>query len=144
MAHESRSHRLVVVLASCFAAAASAATLADPSAYASELDALVSRYRGERHVGALARDAKLDGLAREHSRTMTQAHRLSHDGFESRFRRSGYAMCVENVGWNYPTPSDQLAGWKSSPGHDRNLLDPRVKHAGVGVAGDYITFIACR
>jgi uncharacterized protein YkwD len=75
---------------------------------------------------------------------MMRARRLSHDEFPSRVRRSGYAMCVENVGWNYPTPADQMKAWRESPGHDRNLLDARVTHAGVAVAGDYITFIACR
>ena len=56
----------------------------------------------------------------------------------------GYAMCVENVGWNYATPSDQLDAWRASPGHNRNLLDVRVTHAGIAVAGEYVTLIACR
>ena len=75
---------------------------------------------------------------------MVRARRLSHDDFQGRVRRSGYSMCVENVGWNYPTPADQMKAWRASPGHDRNLLDARVTHAGVGVAGDYVTLIACR
>jgi uncharacterized protein YkwD len=86
----------------------------------------------------------LSALAREHSAAMARAQRLSHDDFERRFRRSGYAMCVENVGWNYGTPAAQMKAWRASPGHDRNLLDARVTHGGVGVAGDYITLIACR
>jgi uncharacterized protein YkwD len=36
-----------------------------------------------------------------------------------------------------------MSAWRASPGHDRNLLDRRVSHAGVGVSGDYITLIAC-
>ena len=121
-----------------------AATLAEPLAYASQLASLVNRYRADAHVAPLAPDPALAALAREHSAAMMRAHRLSHDDFQARFRKSGYSMCVENVGWNYPTPSDQMSAWRASPGHDRNLLDARVTHAGVGVSGDYITLIACR
>jgi uncharacterized protein YkwD len=75
---------------------------------------------------------------------MANAGRLSHDGFEARFRDSAHAMCVENVGWNYPTPAKQLAAWEDSPGHERNMSDVRVTHMGIGVAANYVTFIACR
>jgi uncharacterized protein YkwD len=126
------------------AAAVNAATLAEPDAYATELASLVNRYRATAHAGALTIDPNLAALAREHSAAMARAHRLSHDDFQARFRRSGYAMCVENVGWNYPTPSAQLDAWRASPGHDHNLRDARVTRAGVGVAGDYVTLIACR
>ena len=124
-------------------ASAQAATLAEPPAYAAELARLVNGYRTRAHVAALEIDPKLSQLAHEHSQAMARARRLSHDDFPSRVRRSGYAMCVENVGWNYPTASDQFDAWRASPGHDRNMLDARVGHAGVAVAGDYITFIAC-
>jgi uncharacterized protein YkwD len=75
---------------------------------------------------------------------MAKAGRLSHEDFKSRFRRSGYGMCVENVGWNYPTPQAQLLAWQRSPGHERNLLDVRVQHMGIGATSDYVTFIGCR
>jgi uncharacterized protein YkwD len=81
---------------------------------------------------------------REHSVAMSKAGRLSHNEFPSRVRRSGYRMCVENVGWNYRTSDAQLDGWQRSPGHDRNLLDARGTRMGIGVASDYVTFIACQ
>jgi uncharacterized protein YkwD len=37
-----------------------------------------------------------------------------------------------------------LDAWRNSTGHDRNLRDARVTDAGIGVAGDYVTLIACR
>jgi len=131
-------------MALSIAAAAHAASLATPAAYGDELASLVNGYRASRHVDALEIDPALSGLAREHSAAMVRANKLSHDDFQARFRRSGYSMCVENVGWNYATAADQLKAWQRSPGHDRNLLDTRVAHAGIGVAGDYVTFIACR
>jgi uncharacterized protein YkwD len=131
------------VLALALTASLHAATLAEPLAYASELASLVNRYRESAHVAPLAADPALAALAREHSAAMKRAQRLGHDDFKARFSKSGYAMCVENVGWNYPTPAEQMSAWRASPGHDRNLLDRRVSHAGVGVSGDYITLIAC-
>jgi uncharacterized protein YkwD len=95
-------------------------------------------------VRPLRVDGALNALAREHSIVMAKTGRLSHDEFPSRVRRSGYRMCVENVGWNYSTSDAQFDSWRRSPGHDRNLLDARVASMGIGVASDYVTFIACQ
>ena len=132
------------ILAPCIIACAHAASLAEPTAYATELASLVNAYRAAKNAAPLAAEDTLSTIAREHSAAMARAHKLSHDDFQSRFRRSAYSMCVENVGWNYATAPQQLEAWQQSPGHDRNLLDARVTHAGVGVAGDYVTLIACR
>lgn len=121
-----------------------AAPATAPDAYAARLGALANEYRSVQGIAPLAADERLADLAREHSVDMAKAGNMSHDGFQARFARSGYAMCVENVGWNYPTPEAMIAAWKASPGHDRNLLDARVGHMGIGIASNYVTFIACR
>ena len=124
---------------------ACAATKPDgESAYAERLGALVNEYRDRHGARPLTVEGALSALAREHSMTMTKTGRLSHDGFPLRVHRSGYAMCVENIGWNYPTPDAQFDGWRLSSGHDRNLLDARVMRMGIGIASDYVTFIACQ
>jgi uncharacterized protein YkwD len=112
--------------------------------YAQHLAELVNRYRAQHGAGELSPDPSLSALAREHSVAMAKAGRLSHDGFQLRLRRSGYGLCVENVGWNYHTPQAQLDAWRNSPGHEHNLRDPRVTRSGIGVASDYVTWIACR
>jgi uncharacterized protein YkwD len=111
--------------------------------YAVELGALVNQYRVRKNLPELAINPTLTALAHEHSATMAREGRMSHDAMPSRVRRSGFGMCVENVGWNYPTVREQFDGWRTSPGHDRNLLDRRVAHMGVGVVDGYVTFIAC-
>ena len=133
-------------ISSAFAAASGPAisATAPDDRYAERLAELVNRYREQQGKPPLVVDRKLAVLAREHSAAMAQAGRLTHDDFQSRFRRSGYAMCVENVGWNYPTPQAELVAWQRSPGHDRNLLDTRVQHMGIGAASGYVTFIGCR
>ena len=112
--------------------------------FAGRLGALINEYRSRHGVAPLVAEDQLASLARQHSADMAKAGSLSHDGYEARFRDSGHAMCVENVGWNYPTPAQQMAAWEASPGHERNMSDARVTHMGVGVAANYVTFIACR
>ena len=122
------------------AVSAGAETDAD---YPRSLAALVNQYRASHGLPALIVDATVAGLAREHSAAMAKAGQLNHDDFPSRVRRSGLAMCVENVGWNYRSPEGQFDGWRASPGHDRNMLDPRVERMGIGIVADYVTMIAC-
>jgi uncharacterized protein YkwD len=137
---------LAVVLVIGVEMAVPAATRPDDTndRYADQLGVLVNRYREQHGRKPLPVDRTLAALAREHSAAMAKAGRLSHDDYQSRFRRSGYAMCVENVGWNYPTPQAQVLAWQRSSGHDRNLLDARVEHMGIGATSDYVTFIGCR
>jgi uncharacterized protein YkwD len=116
---------------------------ASDAEYAQHLGDLVNQYRARHNVRKLEVDRTLATLAREHSTAMAKANRMSHEGFPGRVRRSGLAMCVENVGWNYPTAETQFEAWRASAGHDRNLLDRRVDRMGIAVAGHYVTFIAC-
>jgi uncharacterized protein YkwD len=111
--------------------------------YARQLAVRVNEYRTREHVAPLAVDATISELAREHSATMAKAGRMSHDDFPSRVRRSGFAMCVENIGWNYRSAEEQFNGWRSSPGHEHNMLDRRVERMGVAVVAGYVTMIAC-
>ena len=112
-------------------------------AYSARVLAAINAYRLEHGLRELRRSDKLDVLADRHSRNMAQANRLSHEGFRERHARAGSPICVENVGWNYPTPAAQLHGWIDSASHNANLLDARITQAGVGEASGYVTFIAC-
>jgi uncharacterized protein YkwD len=38
----------------------------------------------------------------------------------------------ENVAWNYNTPESVMNAWMNSPGHRRNILNPRYRQIGVG------------
>ncbi|MFO1305052.1 MAG: CAP domain-containing protein [Burkholderiales bacterium] len=118
-------------------------TAAANLAYAQRLATLVNEYRASHRLSPLTVDTTVAALAREHSAAMAKADKLSHDGFPSRVKRSGLPMCVENVGWNYGTAERQFEGWRTSPGHDRNMLDPRVERIGIGTEAAYVTMIAC-
>jgi len=111
--------------------------------YSDRLTALVNQYRVSHGHAALTSDTTIAGLARAHSVAMAKSGKLNHDDFLSRVERSGRAMCVENIGWNYRSPSDQVDAWCASPGHNRNMLNPRVDRIGIGDASGYVTMIAC-
>jgi uncharacterized protein YkwD len=132
---------MAFAFAFCFDMAAAHAAL--PGSYAAELGKLVNEYRKQHGLNPLTADPRLELLANAHSADMAVAHRMSHDGFQTRMQKTGYKLCVENVGWNYPDARQQFEGWKDSPGHDHNLRDARVTRMGVGISNNYVTYIAC-
>ncbi len=115
----------------------------DAGRYARHLAELINEYRSYRGLAPLELVPDLNAIASEHSVEMAQDGRLSHDGFMERFDRTGARICVENVGWNFPHAEAQLDGWRASPGHDRNLLEPKVVRMGIARSSTFVTFFAC-
>jgi uncharacterized protein YkwD len=114
-----------------------------PSPYETELLHRINHYRTENGLNVLSFDRILNRLARSHSLYMNEKDILCHDNFEDRFRKGGRSSCVENVGWNYRTPVDQLLSWENSKGHNANLLNRKIRYAGIAKVGAYVTFFAC-
>lgn len=111
-----------------------------------DLLGLINRYRSARKLKPLASSPQLVELAGEHSQAMQEQERLSHDGFDGRFKRAsaeGARGCVENVGWNQQTPQALFDAWRKSSGHNRNMLDRKIRSAGISRRGTYTTFFAC-
>lgn len=142
--------RVSMLLAAVFVALlsqpAAAVTPSTPRAtegYIRHLGELINTYRQRNGLQPLAFAENLAELADEHSVDMAAQRKLSHDGFQSRARRTSSRVCVENVGWNYPTAETQFDGWRRSPTHDRNLLDPKVSRMGLAVTTRYVAFFAC-
>ena len=57
---------------------------------------------------------------------------------EDRLGASGYPWraWAENIAFGQKTPSDAVEAWMHSPGHRKNLLNPRYTELGTGVAID--------
>lgn len=77
--------------------------------------------------GALTR------AAAAHAGDMARSDRFSHTGRDGssvgdRVRRQGYGYCfvAENIARGQAAPDEVLGDWMASPGHRRNLLDPRA------------------
>jgi uncharacterized protein YkwD len=132
------------LLALALAALASLAVAADDATrYATALGELINEHRARHGLPALVPAPSLAALAAAHAAPMAKEKRLSHDGFAERFQRARAPHCVENVGAGFRTPHAELDAWERSAVHAKNLLDPRISHMGIGVAGGYVTFFAC-
>jgi uncharacterized protein YkwD len=116
---------------------------APSSPYARHLAALINAYRADRGLPPLELALELNALASEHSSHMATQGQLSHAGFRDRFDRTSARICVENVGVNFPHAEAQLDGWRASPGHHRNLLEPKVERMGIAKSASFVTFFAC-
>jgi uncharacterized protein YkwD len=113
------------------------------SPYEKQLFHSINQYRIRNGLNPLRVDKTLQELAGNHSRNMDAKNCLSHDAFHQRFTQCRRSQCVENVGWNSPTAEDQMKGWKNSAGHNSNLLNKKIRFAGISRCGDYVTFFAC-
>ncbi len=110
--------------------------------------ALTNEFRVAEGRGAVETESHLQAAAREFARFMARTGRYGHgaDGREpaDRAKAQGYDYCLvsENISYQYSTlgfrtgelASRLVEGWKSSPGHRRNMLEEGVMHTGVAVA----------
>jgi uncharacterized protein YkwD len=132
-------------------ALASVAGRARPASVGSELSALerrifqaVNAERRERGLTELRWSEPLAAEARRHSRRMAAQRFTSHDDPErgdmtERLAAEGipWRDCAENIfserGYEEPG-AEAMKRWMASPGHRRNILNPRFTHTGVGAA----------
>ncbi|MEU9209782.1 CAP domain-containing protein [Streptomyces sp. NPDC048415] len=131
------------------AVAPSASGSAAPASGAvARIVALVNSERSKVGCSSLTLNAKLSKAAQDHSADMASHQNMSHTGSDgsdpgTRITRAGYIWSSygENVAYGYSTPEQVMAGWMSSPGHKRNILDCGFKEIGVGLAqpGSYWT-----
>ncbi len=119
-----------------------AAPLADLAWVRSEILAEVNRIRGERDLGPLVADGRLDLAAQAHAEDLLAHAYYDHrgrDGSTTRQRAAaaghhGARLISENIAKGPFTPREVVGRWMKSRGHRRNLLDRRLRHMGVGVA----------
>lgn len=109
---------------------------------------LVNSERAKAGCAPLTVNAKLTKAAQGHSADMAAHRTMSHTGSDGsspgdRITAAGYSWSAygENIAYGYTTPESVMAGWMSSPGHKRNILDCGYKEIGVGLAqpGSYWT-----
>lgn len=93
---------------------------------------------------ALQWDQALADLAVAHATDMAKRGVADHAGFETRYKLSGFRLCVENVAQATGDPTTVVALWMNSPGHRANLLHPEVRWAGAARVGSYVAYMSCR
>ena len=153
----------------------------NPAEMESAIHQRINAYRQEHGQTKLEWDDRLARIARAHSEDMAKNDRYSHvnlagDDASARARKAGYSCnnslsigVAENIHLLYGHTSMLLgrpyaletqgrmiqrfvADWTNSPGHRRNILDPRYGKTGIGVAfgtamgiegGIYVTHKFC-
>ena len=108
---------------------------ADPAAAAG----MISQYRREHALSAVQPDPILQAFAQRQANAMAARDLLSHEADGNLIRRLEAAnlrqkTAVENVSAGYFSLPDVLAGWRRSPGHNANLLDPPMRRMGIATA----------
>ena len=96
----------------------------------------VSAYRKSYGLPAVTADAKLTELARQQANAMAERHSMDHNvyaSFHSRIAPYGSAASAENLAMA-KTFEETLAMWKSSYGHNANLLNRNVTRMGLASA----------
>ena len=125
-----------VFASSLFAALLGAAPIAfgqqapNPELDAEELEFLdrINEYRRQSGLGELVATVTLNTAADRHSYDMASNNWFDHTGSDGsdpseRCAWAGYPEgCAENIAAGYPTASDVFAGWRSSWGHNANML----------------------
>jgi len=106
-----------------------------------ELDAkaaasMISGYRRNHGLRPVTLDRELMRLAQEQARTMVARNELGHNvgkSFSERIRNSTVRAraVVENVAAGYHTLAEAFSGWRDSPGHRANMLNPEVTRMGI-------------
>jgi uncharacterized protein YkwD len=120
----------------------------DLAQVATRLTSLTNEFRQAEGHQALKPNPQLTAAARDFADFMAQTGKYGHtaDGSRpsTRAKQHGYDYCVvaENIAYQFSTAgftAEELAqgffqGWKQSPGHRKNMLDPAVTDTGVAVA----------
>jgi uncharacterized protein YkwD len=114
----------------------------DPAEAERELLVLVNRDRAAAGLPELTRDARLQEIARSHSREMARKGEVVHvsdktGGAVDRVRAADLSpmprTLAENVGRAFSTAEVERA-FMGSPGHRANILNTAITHVGIGVA----------
>jgi uncharacterized protein YkwD len=98
--------------------------------------------RADHGLPPLAPDPTLEKAAVQQAGYMAGTGKMAHRtgwgrDFASRMRDNGVrGAAAENVAYGQATAADVLAGWMTSKGHRRNMLDPEFAHYGLASAED--------
>jgi uncharacterized protein YkwD len=103
----------------------------------------INGYRRAKGLKPLKLDAELTAAARAHAQDLAKWDRISHYGSDGsnpwdRVKRAGYnaKLAAENVGTGQASFDEVMKGWQTSPGHNKNLLQPEAQHMGLALVHD--------
>src|SRR5918998_3356684 len=93
---------------------------------------LISQYRAAYGLGAVAVDERLNRAAEHQARAVAATGILDHGEFTSRMAAYGIkGYRAENLAAGSDRVEVVIARWKTSPGHNQNMLLPMVTKVGL-------------
>jgi uncharacterized protein YkwD len=100
---------------------------------------MISGYRTNNGLGSLEVDPELMRMASEQAHAMAAHDRMDHDigrPFAERIKNSPFrgSVAVENISAGYHTLAEAFSGWRDSPPHRANMLNPSVTRMGIAAA----------
>jgi uncharacterized protein YkwD len=104
-----------------------------------EAVSIVNAYRAAHGLGPVSVSSSLAGAAQTHALAMGRQDKIGHNvggRLPRRVAAAGYdwGALAENLGAGYASLGDAMNGWKASPGHNKNLLNPLVTEMGIAAA----------
>ena len=119
------------------------------SQFVTEIEFLVNSTRQEtfpkqdQPTAILTAESALFDAAQKYAELMAERKQLSHnvDGQTLRMRvnNSGYNRWTtigENIAMGFKDTDSLFKSWMDSPGHRANILNPKFKDTGIGIAKD--------
>jgi hypothetical protein len=107
-----------------------------PTSLLARVAQLTNAARARAGVAPLSVQGQLSAAAAQRSRIQATNEQMSHDGWDSVIRASGYpyGWWAENVAYGYGSADDVMAAWMNSAGHRANILSTSYRNLGVGCA----------
>ncbi len=102
----------------------------------------ISAYRKSYGLSAVSLDPKLTELASKQANAMAERDSLDHNvyaSFRSRMASYDTLSAAENIAMGTRTFGETFAVWKSSSGHNANLLSPTATRIGIASASSHGT-----
>ncbi|MGH2342159.1 CAP domain-containing protein [Segnochrobactraceae bacterium EtOH-i3] len=101
----------------------------------------INNYRANKGLPPVTIDPRLDAIAADQVRYMGARNDVA-SSLENerqtivRLKTAGvpYSLAVENVSAGYRTFAEAFSGWRDSPVHNANMLNPAVRTMGIATA----------
>jgi uncharacterized protein YkwD len=110
----------------------------------------INAHRARYGAPALRYNYALTVAAQRHANDMARRNRMTHIGSDGsnagqRITRAGFRWTswAENIAVGYASSSSVVYAWLNSPGHRANMLNPRFRWMGVGIAYGYGRYWWC-
>jgi uncharacterized protein YkwD len=110
---------------------------------ASSFGALFQAERQSRGLGSVTPNGKLTRVASSHAADMARQGYFDHTSpsggtVGSRGKSVGYCyrLISENIAKGQPDEATVMKSWMGSPGHRRNILNPKISEYGISHQGD--------